>query len=301
MRVWKRLEVIGVDAVANTERNESEREQEDVYVCVSGVGDGRYGPGAATAASEASPFFLQAFLPPPRFSPLRNPLPCPRRPPSSQFPLILCLRLSPFLCEFFSLSSSLSFPISLLPSSLSFLALAVLVTLSQSIQPDLPSHPPILHPRNAFQPPLTPPPPRCNLPLSPGPLPPSIPSASPLLHRGATLTPPATAQTPPNRATPGLIKEQRGSGVRGSLPVRSSLFRSLISPGHVTLSFLASSASSFFFSWSSSVGFYRARSFIQVDHVDVLTSREATRLDGYAARRWRPSSSSSSFRRSFVS
>lgn len=133
--------------------------------------------------------------------------------------LLFSVNFSPFL--------PLSFPISLL----SLLALsrvrarararALLVTLSQSIQLDLASHPPALHPRNAFQPPLTPPRPRprCNLPLSPGPLPPSIPSAFPLLHRGATLTPPATAQTPPNRATPGLIKEQRGSGARGSLPL----------------------------------------------------------------------------------
>lgn len=146
-----------------------------------------------------------------------------RPPPSSQF--------SPFLCEFFShpLSFSLSpilFSLSLFRLAFSFLfslflsfmcspspLLPLLVTLSQSIQPDLPSHPSVLHPRNAFQPPLTPPP-RCNLPLSPGPLPPSIPSAAPLLHRGTTLTPPATAQTPPNRATPGLIKEQRGSGAR---------------------------------------------------------------------------------------
>lgn len=106
-------------------------------------------------------------------------------PPSSQFPLIFCSRLSPFLCEFFSLSSSVIPHLTLVPSrSLSRArarARALLVTLSQSIQLDLPSHPPALHPRNAFQPPLTPPRPRprCNLPLSPGPLPPSIPSAFP--------------------------------------------------------------------------------------------------------------------------
>lgn len=276
-------------------------------MCVSGVGDGRYGPGAATAASEASPFFLQAFLPPPRFNPLRNPLPCPHRPPSSQFPLILCLRLSPFLCEFFSLSSSFSFPISLLPSSLSFLSFCLSCSLSLSLSRSRsPCHTLSIHPaRSAISPSDSPPTqrvpaatdtpsPRCNLPLSPGPLPPSIPSASPLLHRGATLTPSATAQTPPNRATPGLIKEQRGSGVRGSLPVRSSLFRSLVSPRpcHSFVSCLVR---------------------VNVPLLLVIVrrilpgkvlytgrprgcpnvSREATRLDGYATRRWRPSSSSS--------
>lgn len=202
---WKSLVSMPSRTPRETRATERERERKrSVYVCmcVSGVGGGRYGPGAATAASEASPFFLQAFLPPPRFSPLCNPLPClSRHPlPSSQLPLILRLRLSSFLCEFFSLSSSLfRSQLALLPSS----PRSLLVTLSQSIQPDLPSHPPVLYPRNAFQPPLTPPAGATCPPLSPGPLPPSSsPPASPLLHRGATLTPPATAQTPPNRATP---------------------------------------------------------------------------------------------------
>lgn len=62
MRAWKRLEVRAVSVASRVPRRES------------GVGGGRYGPGAATAASEASPFFLRAFLPlfflylPPSFS-----------------------------------------------------------------------------------------------------------------------------------------------------------------------------------------------------------------------------------------
>lgn len=156
--------------------------------------------------------------------------------------LLFSVNFSPFL--------PLSFPISLL----SLLALSLARARSRSRSP---CHALSIYPaRSAISPsgspptqrvPAatdTPPPrPRCNLPLSPGPLPPSIPSAFPLLHRGATLTPPATAQTPPNRATPGLIKEQRGSGARGSLPLgllssalsfplTMSLSRFLLHPRH---------------------------------------------------------------------
>lgn len=216
----QRLEVIGVDAVANTEEK-GERERELVYVCmrVSGVGGGRYGPRAATAASEASPFFLQAFLPPPRFSPLHNsPLSVPLM---LYLSLLFSLNFSPFFSLSFPCSPRTHFPSLFLPVSVSlsldplyFLPLSILRslspchTLSQSIQPDPPSLPSVRHPRNAFQS-LPTPPGATYLPLSPGPLSPSIPFLS-LLY-GATLTPPATAQTPPNRATPGLIKEQRGS------------------------------------------------------------------------------------------
>lgn len=102
--------------------------------------------------------------------------------------LLFSVNFSPFL--------PLSFPISL--SSLLALSLArarararaLLVTLSQSIQLDLPSHPPALHPRNAFQPPLTPPPApgaTCLCPpvlfLLPSPLPSRYSTAVPLSRR----------------------------------------------------------------------------------------------------------------------
>lgn len=212
MCAWKRLEVIGVDAVASTEKRERDR----VNVGASGVEGGRYGPGAATAASEASPFFLQAFLPPPRFTPasffpsrhlllpLDSLLLCLRLPFCLNFSFLLLLFISRFpFSLFLSLSldlphaPSLFLPSRLYPSiSLSLLLslchplcisralfIPFLVTLSQSIQSYPPPLPRSLQPRNAFQPPPTPP--RCNLPLSSGPLPPSIlprSSPSPLCH-----------------------------------------------------------------------------------------------------------------------
>lgn len=94
-------------------------------VCVSGVEGGRYGPGAATAASEASPFFLQAFLPPPRFTLSATPfparvilfLPLNSLLFSVRISLLFSVNFSPFLPLSFSLSvaPSLSFSISLSP------------------------------------------------------------------------------------------------------------------------------------------------------------------------------------------
>lgn len=81
---WKSL----VSIPSRTSRNRKARERIYMCVCMSGVGGGRYGPRAATAASEASPFFLQAFLPPPCFTLS----PTPPSPPS--FPLTLCISLS---------------------------------------------------------------------------------------------------------------------------------------------------------------------------------------------------------------
>lgn len=107
--------------------------------------------------------------------------------------LLFSVNFSPFL--------PLSFPISL--SSLLALsrararARALLVTLSQSIQLDLPSHPPALHPRNAFQPPLTPPPPP---PVQPASVPRSSSSFHPLC---LPVTPPRChSHAAGNRADP---------------------------------------------------------------------------------------------------
>lgn len=214
------------------------------------VGGGRYGPGAATAASEASPFFLQAFLPPPRFSLV------PRATLHAvsfflpKFPLILhlCVSLflyplplsfSPFppssrLYKFFFLSlflscspshsspyfflSRLSRVVRLRSLSLSpplsrcpFLSLAFTLSfpppsLSHSLNPSSPirrlSPPPhsthaTRSSRHRHLPSMQP----ASVPRSSS----TPPRLSVAIHpRGAALTPLATAQTPPNRATPRL-------------------------------------------------------------------------------------------------
>lgn len=159
-------------------RGKGERERELVYVCmrVSRVGGGRYGPRAATAASEASPFFLQAFLPPPRFSPLLS-----FRP---SYAIPLSISLSSFLSEFFSfffsflplipahsLSLSVFLCISLALSRSSLLPSSVYLSLSFSL-----SHALSIHPARSAISPLCSPPtqrvpvatdtPRCNLSTS---------------------------------------------------------------------------------------------------------------------------------------
>jgi len=201
----------------------------------------------------AGVFASAAFQP----SPTRNhrpPLPSPPRlrrrrvisPSFSRFfSLIFRVRLSLlFPRNFFSLSPSRVLPSSTPPfrplsrSPLSRLDPCCLFLSFPSPPPSTPP-PPVHRPRNAFQPPPTPPPPLGAQPASvprssfsfhllPSPSPPPPPPPP----GGATLTPPATAQTPPNRATPGLIKEQRGSAsARGSPPLASlSLSFSFYSP-----------------------------------------------------------------------
>lgn len=146
-------------------------------MCVSGVEGGRYGPGAATAASEASPFFLQAFLPPPRFTLSATPfparvilfLPLNSLLFSVSISLPFSVNFSPFLPLSFSLSlsPSLSFTISLSPflstfshaSCLSFSFLSRSFCLSYSLPLSFsPCHTLSIHPaRSAISPSGSPP------------------------------------------------------------------------------------------------------------------------------------------------
>jgi len=202
----------------------------------------------------AGVFASAAFQP----SPTRNhrpPLPSPPPPPpppprhltiflSVLLPYLPCASFSSFPSQLFFALSLTRPPLFYSPFS-PFVALSAIQArsmLSLSFFPFPPPStppPPVHRPRNAFQPPPTPPPPLGAQPASVPRssfsfhlLPPPSPPPPPPPPGGATLTPPATAQTPPNRATPGLIKEQRGSAsARGSPPLASlSLSFSFYSP-----------------------------------------------------------------------
>lgn len=185
---------IGGRAVANAEKR------------IGGWG-GRYGPGAATAASEASPFFLRAFL----FL-------------SLSLPRLFTQSLvrSHFL---FPLSASHFLQRVPPPSHLVIPSTTQFSTHAPRFQP------PPTPPGTAY---LTPPPllnrrrcrfHRLTLPLLSHPL-----LAASLPPPPPPLPPPASSPTPPNRTTyPALIKEQRSKELN-----RSSCVRSLALPFHLS-------------------------------------------------------------------
>lgn len=125
-----------------------------------GVWGGRYGPGAATAVSEACPFFLRAFLPLP-LSFFPSFIQSLVHSYSLSLSLSVCLSVSFSFSLYLSLSLSLSSPISSSTSSLflyfslsRYITLLLFLTLANIV---LPSTTQFSTHVSRFQPPPTPP------------------------------------------------------------------------------------------------------------------------------------------------